>query len=153
MEKQSHSFTVLIADDDEDDCLFVELAFKDMGNARELHFVDDGRALLDYLYNQGDFSNTEEYPRPDLILLDLNMPRIDGREALSTIKSDPRLQDIPILVLTTSRAARDIELTKQAGASSYLCKPDVLEDLIEMLTTLCTAIRHNPNFPFQVIGC
>jgi CheY-like chemotaxis protein len=81
------------------------------------------------------------------------MPRIDGREALSIIKSDPRLRDIPILILTTSRAARDIELTKQAGASAFLAKPEVFEDLTEMLGKFCTAILENPDIPFQVIGC
>ncbi|MGC9194428.1 MAG: response regulator [Syntrophobacteraceae bacterium] len=153
MKKQSHSFIVLMADDDEDDCLLVELAFKDMSNACDLRFVDDGRELLNYLYNRGDFSDPEEYPRPNLILLDLNMPRIDGREALTTIKSDPQLLGIPILIFTTSRAAQDIELAKQAGASSYLCKPEVLEDFTGMLSAFCTAIQHGPNIPFQVIGC
>lgn len=153
MERQGSAFIVLLADDDEDDCLLVELAFKQIGNAYDLRLVDDGRELLDYLYNKGDFSDPSEYPRPNLILLDLNMPRIDGREAMTTIKSDPQLMDIPILILTTSRAAPDIELSKQAGASSFLSKPELFEDLTDMLSKFCTAIQHNPNIPFEVIGC
>ena len=153
MEEANPSFLVLMADDDEDDCLLVESAFQEMGIAHDLRFVGDGRELLDYLYNEGDFADPEKYPRPNLIFLDLNMPRIDGREALAKIKSDPQLNDIPILILTTSRDERDIELTKQAGASSFLSKPEVFEDLTDMLSKFCVAIQHNPNIPFQVIGC
>jgi CheY-like chemotaxis protein len=141
-----------MADDDEDDCLFVELAFQEMGIAHDLRFVDDGRQLLDYLDNKGDFSDHEGYPRPNLILLDLNMPRIDGREALARIKSDPQLRDIPILILTTSKEERDIALSRLAGASSFLSKPETFEDLVAMLSRFCAAILHNPDVPFQVIG-
>lgn len=88
-----------------------------------------------------------------MILLDLNMPRIDGREALYIIKSEPQLRDIPILILTTSRERRDIKPAKRAGASSFPAKPEVFEDLKEMLEKLCTAILDNPDIPFQVIGC
>ena len=153
MEKQDPEFIVLMADDDEDDCVLVESAFQEMGPAHDLRLVGDGRELLDYLYNEGDFADPDKYPRPNLILLDLNMPRIDGRTALAKIKSDPQLKNIPILILTTSREARDIELSKQAGASSFLSKPEVFEELTDMLSRFCTAILHNPNIPFQVIGC
>jgi CheY-like chemotaxis protein len=142
-----------MADDDEDDCLLVGSAFQEIGIAHDLRFIADGQELLDYLYNEGGFSDPGKYPRPDLILLDLNMPLIDGRKALAKIKSDPQLKDIPILILTTSREAQDIELSKQAGASSFLCKPEVFEDLTDMLSRFCTAILDNPNIPFQVIGC
>ena len=142
-----------MADDDEDDCLLVESAFQEMGIAHDLRFVGDGQELLEYLYNEGDFADPEKYPRPNLILLDLNMPMIDGREALVKIKSDPQLKNIPILILTTSREEQDIELSKQAGASSFLSKPEVFQDLTDMLEKFCTAILHDPNIPFQVIGC
>jgi CheY-like chemotaxis protein len=142
-----------MADDDEDDCLIVESAFQEIGIAHDLRFVDDGQELLDYLYNKGDFADPEKHPRPDLIFLDLNMPRIDGREALAIIKSDPQLRDIPILILTTSKEAREIALTKQAGASSFLAKPEIFQDLTDMLSKFCVAVMHNPNIPFQVIGC
>jgi CheY-like chemotaxis protein len=157
MERQDPAFIVLMADDDEDDCLLVESAFLEMGDslgiAHDLHFVGDGRELLDYLLNQGDFADNEKYPRPHLILLDLNMPRIDGREALARIKSDPRLQEIPVLILSTSQEERDIALCKQAGASSFLAKPEIFEDLIDVLKRFCLAILQNPNIPFQVVGC
>jgi len=153
MEKQNPSVVVLMADDDEDDCFLVESAFQEMGIARDLRFVGDGRELLDYLYNEGDFADPDKHPKPNLILLDLNMPRIDGREALAAIKSDPQLKNIPILILTTSREQRDIELSKQAGASSFLSKSEAFEDLTDVLSKFCTAILHNPNVPFQVIGC
>ena len=153
MEKQNPSVVVLMADDDEDDCFLVESAFQEMGIARDLRFVGDGRELLDYLYNEGDFADPDKHPKPNLILLDLNMPRIDGREALAAIKSDPQLKNIPILILTTSREQRDIELSKQAGASSFLSKSEAFEDLTDVLSKFCTAILHNPKVPFQVIGC
>ena len=126
---------------------------QEIGIAHDLRFIADRQELLDYLYNEGGFTDPGKYPRPDLILLDLNMPLIDGRKALAKIKSDPQLKDIPILILTTSREERDIELTRQAGASSFLSKPEAFEDLIDMLSKFCTAILHNPNIPFQVIGC
>jgi CheY-like chemotaxis protein len=150
--EQNPSFIVLMADDDEDDCLLVESAFREMSIAHDLRFVGDGRELLDYLYNEGDFADPEKFPRPDLIFLDLNMPRIDGRDALVIIKSDQQLRDIPILILTTSKEERDIALTRQAGASSFLAKPEVFQDLTDMLSLFCTAILHDPNIPFQVIG-
>jgi two-component system, response regulator len=153
MEKHNPAFIVLMADDDEDDCLLVEAAFQEIGIAHDLRFVGDGRELLDYLYNEGDFADPEKFPRPDLIFLDLNMPRIDGREALVIIKSNPKLKEIPVLILTTSKAKQDIDLTRESGASSFLAKPDVFEDLTDMLSKFCTAIQHNPNIPFQVIGC
>jgi CheY-like chemotaxis protein len=153
MEQPDSEFIILMADDDEDDCLLVDSAFQELGIAHHLRFVGDGRELLDYLYNEGDFSDCEKCPRPNLILLDLNMPRIDGREALAIIKSDPQLRDIPVLILTTSREERDIALSQQAGASSFMAKPEIFEDLTDMLSKFCVAILHNPNIPFQVIGC
>ena len=153
MEKQNPSFKVLMADDDDDDCLLVDSAFQEIGISHDLRFVGDGQELLDYLYNEGEFADPEKNPRPDLILLDLNMPRIDGREALTIIKSDSQLKNIPILIFTTSREERDIALSKQAGASSFLSKPEGFQDLADTLEKFCTAIQHNPNIPFQVIGC
>ncbi len=153
MKRQNSVFTILMADDDEDDCLLVESAFQEMDVAHELRFVGDGEELLDYLFNEGDFADSEKYPRPNLILLDLNMPLIDGREALARIKSDPQLKNIPILILTTSREEQDIALTRQAGASSFLSKPERFQDLTDMLEKFCTAILRDPNVPFQVIGC
>ena len=153
MGRQNPSFIVLMADDDEDDCLFVESAFQEMDIAHDLHFVGDGRELLDYLYNNGDFADPEKYPKPNLILLDLHMPRVDGLEALTIIKSDSQLKNIPVLILTTSREERDIALSKHAGASSFLSKPEEFADLTDTLEKFCTAILHDPDIPFRVLGC
>jgi len=153
MKEDKPVLTILVAEDDEDDCVLVEAAFREIDIAHDLRFVGDGKELLDYLRNEGAFADDREYPKPDLILLDLNMPRIDGRVALARIKADPGLSDIPILILTTSKEDRDIDLTRQAGASSFLAKPEVFEDLTEMLSRFCAAIRDNPKIPFEVIGC
>jgi CheY-like chemotaxis protein len=125
-----------MADDDEDDCLLAKSALEETGMTRELLIVGDGGELMDYLYRQGGFSDPEQSPRPDLILLDLNMPRKDGREALKEIKSDPSLQSIPVVILTTSREERDITLCKEAGASSFVTKPVMFEKWIEMAKSL-----------------
>jgi two-component system, response regulator len=153
MEREDSSLIVLMADDDEDDCHLVESAFQEMRIAHDLRSVVDGKELLDYLYNKGDFADPEKFPRPNLILLDLNMPRIDGREALKKIKSDPKLSDISILILTTSTEDRDIVFSRQAGASSFLIKTVDFEELAKILEKFCVAIVNDPNIPFQVIGC
>jgi len=99
----------------------------------DLRFVEDGDDLLDYLYNRGRFSNAAEAPRPGLILLDLNMPRKDGREALREIKADPELRRIPIVVLTTSKAEEDIYRTYDLGANSFITKPVSFEGLVAVM--------------------
>ncbi len=145
-------FTVLVAEDDDDDCLLAKLAFQEISVMHDLHFVRDGRELLDYLKTDVWSGAKGGLHRPNLILLDLNMPRIDGRESLKIMKSDPGLKDIPVLILTTSTNEPDIALAREIGASSYLVKPDTLEAWIDMLSLFCTAIRKNPDIPFQVIG-
>jgi CheY-like chemotaxis protein len=153
MNREAPTLVVLIADDDEDDCHLVESAFQEIGTAHDLCFVGDGQQLLDYLYNEGEFTDLEKYSKPNLVLLDLNLPRMNGHEALARIKSDPQLKDIPVLILTTSKEECDITLSKLTGASSFLAKPEAFEDLIDMLSKFCVAILHNQDVPFQVIGC
>jgi CheY-like chemotaxis protein len=143
---------ILVADDDDDDCVLVKTSFPEINIEHDLRFVGDGKELLDYLRNEGTFADPEKHPKPSIILLDLNMPRIDGRSAIVTIKSNPELSDIPILVFSTSREERDIELTRKAGASAFLTKPEIFEDLTEMLSKFCAAIQEDPNIPFEVIG-
>ena len=140
---------VLLVEDDPGDVLMTREAFEASRMPSTLHVVGDGEQAMHFLRRTNDFTGA---PRPSLILLDLNMPRIDGREALARIKSDPQLKNIPILIFTTSREERDIVLSKQAGASSFLSKPEGFQDLTDMLEKFCTAIQHNPNIPFQVIG-
>ncbi|HEY9805177.1 MAG TPA: response regulator [Candidatus Obscuribacterales bacterium] len=128
--------TILMADDDEDDRMLAQEALEECRLANDLHFVEDGEQLLDYLYHRGKFAPPSPSPRPGLILLDLNMPRKDGREALQAIKADVELRQIPIVVLTTSQAEEDIYRTYDLGANSYITKPVTFESLVEVMKIL-----------------
>jgi len=139
VESHCAPITILMADDDEDDCLLAQAAFEYAGLTGELRLVENGKQLLEYLRRQGDYINPEQTPRPDLILLDLNMPRMDGREALKIIKSDPRLKDIPIVILTTSTEQRDIDFCAGAGACNFITKPVAFEEWVETVTALIDA--------------
>ena len=137
MAKQRGPFTILIADDDADDCLLVQEALRESGQPHELRIVRDGQQLLDYLRRQGEFQAEPPTPRPDLILLDLKMPRKDGREALAELKADRRLRSIPIVVLTTSTARDDIGFCYRMGVNSYITKPATFRGLVDLLATVC----------------
>lgn len=104
--------------------------------ANNLHFVHDGEELMDYLYQRGEYIDESNSPRPGLILLDLNMPRKDGREALKEIKADPNLRQIPIVVLTTSKAEEDIYRSYDLGANSFITKPVTFTSLVEVMKTI-----------------
>ncbi len=136
MRNRKRPVIILMADDDRDDCLLVEDAFKEAGFPCEIRFVGDGMELMDYLKHQDKYSDTRLSPRPALVLLDLNMPRKDGREALAEIKSDPDLRMIPIVVLTTSREPSDIAFCYAAGAAAFIVKPQSFDDLIEVVELL-----------------
>src|SRR5664279_2325970 len=127
------SICILIADDDEDDVLLTEKAFKKSRLINCLYSVNDGEELMMFLRNTGKYKNKKKYPKPGIILLDLNMPRKDGREALKEIKSDPKLRQIPVIVLTTSKAEEDIFKTYDLGVNSFITKPISLEKLIEVI--------------------
>ena len=128
--------TLLLADDDPDDRLLARQALEKSRLANDLRCVEDGEELLDYLYRRGKFADPKQSPRPGLILLDLNMPRKDGREALREIKHDPRLRDIPIVVLTTSKADEDVARTYNLGVNSYITKPVRFAALVEIMKAL-----------------
>ena len=128
--------TVLMADDDPEDCMMLKEVWEECQVANELRFVEDGEELLDYLRGRGRYSDPASAPRPDLILLDLNMPRKDGREALREIKADPHLRQIPIVVLTTSKAEEDIFHSYDLGGSGFITKPVTFEGLAEVIRTL-----------------
>lgn len=130
-----------MADDDPDDKMLAQEAFSENKIANKLIFVDDGEQLMDYLYQRGNFENA---PKPGLILLDLNMPRKDGREALKEIKSDPALRRIPIIILTTSKAEEDILKSYDLGVSSFITKPVTFEDLVKVT-------RHIGNYWFGIV--
>jgi CheY-like chemotaxis protein len=125
-----------MADDDPDDCMLARDALAESRLANDLHFVSDGEELMDYLYQRGKYSVPGSAPRPSLILLDLNMPKKDGREVLNELKSDPDLRQIPVLVLTTSQAEEDILRSYYLGANSYITKPVTFSSLIEVMQTL-----------------
>ncbi|MFQ5813550.1 MAG: response regulator [Anaerolineae bacterium] len=125
-----------MADDDPDDRMLAKEALEEARMANDLHFVEDGEELMDYLYRRGKYAELISSPRPGLILLDLNMPKKDGREALKEIKADPGLRRIPIVVLTTSRAEEDIYRTYDLGVSSFITKPVSFESLVGIMKTL-----------------
>jgi CheY-like chemotaxis protein len=128
--------TILMADDDADDRQMTKEAFEESHLNNDLRFVEDGVELLDYLKRRGKYINPFSAPRPGLILLDLNMPKKDGREALREIKADPRLKSIRVVVLTTSKAEEDIFRTYELSAASYITKPVTFIALMEVVRTL-----------------
>ncbi len=130
---KNNNIVILMADDDEDDQLMARDAFETNRLHNVLYFVKDGIELMDYLRRQGNFSDPSTSPRPGLILLDLNMPLMDGREALKEIKSDPELHSIPIVVLTTSSAEEDIIKTYEYGVNSFITKPVTFQGLVEAI--------------------
>lgn len=137
MSYTNKKFTILMANDDEDACFLVVEALREVRLLIRLECVENGEQVLDYLYCRGRFACLSNWYRPDLILLDLNMPRLDGREALTVIKSDPDLQQIPIAILTTSHSSGDISLCYRLGANSFISKPVTFEGLVEVMKTLC----------------
>jgi two-component system, response regulator len=128
--------TILLADDDPDDRQLAQDALSECRLANEIHFVEDGEQLMDYLLRRGQYSSHAKDPLPGLILLDLNMPRKDGREALKEIKAHPELRRIPVVVLTTSKAEEDILRTYDLGVNSYITKPVTFESLVEIIKVL-----------------
>lgn len=139
MTKGKHKIpiTILICDDDEDDRMLTQQALEDAHISNAIKFVEDGEELLDYLYQRGKFGGEIGLaPRPGLILLDLNMPKLDGREALRVIKDDPTLSDIPVVVLSTSRLDEDIARSYQLGVNSFITKPVSFSGLVEAMNVL-----------------
>jgi CheY-like chemotaxis protein len=128
--------TILLADDDEEDLLMTQEALQQSRLGNDLRFATDGEDLMDYLQRRGRYADPAESPRPGLILLDLNMPRKDGREALSEIKADPELRNIPVIVLTTSRAEEDVFRTYELGVSSFITKPVTFDGLVDAMKVL-----------------
>ena len=136
-DKHKIPITILICDDDEDDRMLTQQALEDAHISNDLRFVEDGEQLLDYLYQRGEFSGeTGAAPRPGLILLDLNMPKMDGREALKLMKKDPTLVDIPVVVLSTSRLDEDVIRSYQLGVNSFITKPVTFSGLVEAMNVL-----------------
>ena len=136
MQNEVKPITILMADDDADDRLMTKEAFDESRLANDLRFVSDGVELLDYLRRHGKYADPTSSPRPGLILLDLNMPKKDGREALEEIKADPKLKNIRVVILTTSKAEEDIYRTYNLSAASYITKPVTFSAMGEVVRVL-----------------
>lgn len=133
---KTQPMVILYADDDPEDRMLAQEAFEESRITNELHFVENGEELIDYLKGNNKYADRKKYPVPGLILLDLNMPKKDGKEALKDIKSDPELKTIPVVVLTTSSTEEDIHLTYDLGVSSFITKPVTFESLVDTIKTL-----------------
>jgi len=136
MRDEHTPIVILLADDDEEDRMLACDALVESRLTNETYCVTDGEDLMDYLRREGKYAPPAEAPRPGLILLDLNMPKKDGREALREIKSDPSLRQIPVIVLTTSKADEDILRSYDSGASSFISKPVTFEGLVNLMKGL-----------------
>lgn len=136
MNYSQKDLTILVAEDDPDDSQLLKEAFRENRSTHQLMFVENGEELINYLSHVGKFSDASTYPVPALILLDLNMPKKDGREALKEIKNNPEIKDIPIIVLTTSRSEEDITRCYDLGVNSFIIKPVSYSSLVSMVDIL-----------------
>ena len=134
--KNKRTIVILIADDDPEDRMLIKEALEESRLTNKIEFVENGEELLDYLQNKGKYTDKDKYPVPGLILLDLNMPKKDGREALKEIKGDPHLRVIPVIVLTTSKAEEDVLKTYDLGVSSFITKPVTFSALVDVMKTV-----------------
>jgi CheY-like chemotaxis protein len=130
------SVTILMADDDPDDRRLTKEAFEESHLMNDLRFVEDGEELLDYLNRRGKYTDPDSAPFPAILLLDLNMPRKDGREALEEVKRDPRFRGIRVVIMTTSKAEEDVVRSYNLSAASYITKPVTFERLVDVIRTL-----------------
>ena len=140
--KESKPITILLADDDPDDRLLVKEAFEENHLINELATVQDGEELMDFLHKRGKFADSAV--TPGLILLDLNMPRKSGHEALQEIKADPKLRRLPVVIMTTSKAEEDIVRSYDMGVNSFIVKPVTFEALVDL-------IRELDKYWFQIV--
>ncbi|MEQ9548144.1 response regulator [Coleofasciculus sp. G2-EDA-02] len=124
---------ILLVEDSPSDANLIRISFKQAKIANTLHWVEDGETALEYLLQQGDYENT---PRPDLIVLDLNLPGMDGQEVLTSVKSDPTLKRIPVIVLTTSEDEEDILKSYELNANCYITKPIDIQQFMRMVQLL-----------------
>lgn len=136
MKQLPRLISILMAEDDEEDRQLAKDALSESRLANELRFVFDGEQLMDYLHHRGKYADPGSSPRPGIILLDLNMPRKDGREALKEIKSDPELRRIPVVVLTTSDTEEDIVRSYDLGVNSFIKKPVTFTGMVEIMKAL-----------------
>ncbi|WMS85858.1 response regulator [Pleionea litopenaei] len=136
MQRNDNLIEIHMCDDDPDDRLLFKDAIDEANMLNRISFTRDGQDLMDYLRREGEYKDMAEHTLPDIILLDLNMPRKDGREALKEIKGDARLKHIPIVILTTSKQEEDVIKSYNLGANSYISKPVTFEKLVELVRKL-----------------
>jgi CheY-like chemotaxis protein len=136
MTRSSFPVRIAVADDDADDRMMIKDAFEASKLGNPIDFVEDGVQLLEYLRREGKWVHLKGQPYPGFILLDLNMPRKDGRTVLKEIKDDPVLHRIPIIILTTSKAEEDIIKTYNLGVNSFICKPVSFDKLVDIVKTV-----------------
>lgn len=144
MDKEIKPIIILMAEDDPDDRYLTREALAESRIGNELYFVEDGEQLLDYLNRKGKYSDPLTSPRPGIILLDLNMPKKDGRQALKEIKGNANFKSIPIIILTTSNAEEDILKTYDLGANSFITKPVTFNGLVNVMKSL-------ENYWFEIV--
>lgn len=136
MSKYNKPITILMADDDADDRQLTKEALEEGRLINDVRFVENGEELMEYLRREGKFAAPADTPRPGLILLDLNMPKKDGRTVLAELKNDPEFRTIPVVILTTSKADEDVYQSYDLGVNSYIVKPVTFEALVDILQTL-----------------
>jgi two-component system response regulator len=136
MTRTSQPIRILVADDDEDDRMMIEDAFKESMLSNPVDFVQDGVELFEYLYRKGSYQHLKTEPYPGIILLDLNMPRKDGRTVLRELRAAQDLPRIPVVILTTSKAEADIVQTYGLGVNSFITKPVTFESLMDVVRVL-----------------
>lgn len=138
MAKMDRAAVILLVEDEDGDQELTRRALLSGNVKKDLYVVRDGEEALDYLYRRGRYAESQWFPMPDLILLDLNLPRLDGRQFLARVKADPKLRRIPVVVLTTSQQESDIVQSYEAGANSYVVKPVTVESILKLVYALET---------------
>ena len=141
--------TILVAEDDSADAFFLKRAFSKVGVRTALHFVRDGQEVLDYLLGEGQFADRHAHPRPDLLLLDLKMPRMDGFQVLDVVRQRPGIKRLPVVIFSSSAQEQDINRAYDLGANSYLVKPHAMEDLakiVERLEKYWFEVNRHPDY-------
>ena len=136
MKSKGHPIVILLVDDDEEDLQMTSEALRESRLGNDLRITRDGEELMDYLLHRGPYAGASDSPVPGLILLDLNMPKKDGREALAEIKANPDLRQIPVIVLTTSKAEEDIFRSYDLGVNSFITKPVTFAGLVDAMKVL-----------------
>ena len=128
--------TILVAEDDEEDRLLIQQAIQASPTSISVHFVENGEQALDFLLNKGKYIDQVKYARPGILLLDLNMPRMDGRELIEVLKNNPSFVNLPLVVLSTSNDNKDIEETYHLGANSFITKPSSFSGFVDVMKSL-----------------